>query len=138
MRPCTRSAYVYGAVSDGCLNPAVTLALWVTRRLDSARAVALIAVQLIGAAFAGGVLVAVSQDSLTKAYAGTPHLQSFRETADQTISASDWALGSLTESVLTFLLTLALLATVLRQDRPRWGAAAAGLALMAAVLAGYH
>src|SRR5437016_406627 len=61
-------------VSEGCLNPAITLALWVTRRFDFNRTIALIAVQLVGAAFAGGLLAAVfDQDTLARAYAGTPH-----------------------------------------------------------------
>src|SRR5436190_21877965 len=35
--------------SQGCLNPAVTLALWVTKRFDLGRCFALIVVQMVGA-----------------------------------------------------------------------------------------
>jgi glycerol uptake facilitator-like aquaporin len=125
-------------VSEGCLNPAVTLALWVTRRFDGGRAIALICVQVIGAAFAGGLIVSVfDQDTLQKAYAGTPHLRSFIDSAGQA-TAGDWFLGSLTEAVLTFLLTLTLLNSVLIPERPGWVTFVPGMALCAAVLAGYH
>jgi aquaporin Z len=125
-------------VSQGCLNPAVTLALWVTRRFDGGRAIALICVQLIGAAFAGGLIVLVfDQDTLQRAYTGTPHLHAFLESAGQDLRG-EWFLGSLTEAALTFLLTLTLLNSVLTPDRPRWAMLVPGLALCAAVLAGYH
>ncbi len=125
-------------VSEGCLNPAVTLALWVTRRFDGARAFVFITMQLIGAAFAGGLIVSVfDQDTLERAYAGTPHLRSFIDSGGQA-TPGDWLLGSLTEAVLTFFLTLVLLTSVLNAARVRWGTLLAGLALCASVLAGYH
>ena len=127
--------------SVGCLNPAVTLGLWVTRRFDAGRACALIAVQLIGAAFAGGLLCAVfNQHALDRSYAGTPHLRAFLDPDNPAheITPGDWVTGSLTECVLTLLLTLALLNSVLRADRQRWGVLFAGLAMTACVLAGYH
>src|SRR5262249_52605178 len=40
-------------VSEGCLNPAITLMLWVTKRFDGPRTVATIVVQLAGASLAG-------------------------------------------------------------------------------------
>src|SRR5262245_22740169 len=61
-------------VSEGCLNPAVTIGLWVTRRFDGGRAFALVVVQLVGAAFAGGLILALfDQNTLHASYAGTPH-----------------------------------------------------------------
>jgi aquaporin Z len=125
-------------VSDGCLNPAVTLALWVTRRFDGPRAFALIAVQLLGATFAGGLVVLLFDHStLEKSYAGTPHLRAFLDNQHQVLPG-DWLLGTLAEAVLTFLITLALLTGLLEKEKPRWGILTAGLALTAAVLAGYH
>src|SRR2546423_1181323 len=100
-------------VSEGCLNPAVTLALWVTRRFDFGRMVSLILMQLIGAAFAGGLIVIVfDQDVLQRAYAGTPHLRSFLDSVGQA-TPGDWLIGSLVEAALTFFLTLVLLNSVL-------------------------
>src|SRR5262249_12907558 len=69
--------------SSGYLNPAITLMLWVFKRLDGGKAAALIFVQLLGAAIAGGVLRFVgTQAILTAAHLGTPHLnvQAFGET----------------------------------------------------------
>src|SRR5260370_13821423 len=40
-------------VSPGCLNPAVTLTLWVFKRLEGRRVLAMIVMQLLGAALAG-------------------------------------------------------------------------------------
>jgi MIP family channel proteins len=125
-------------VSEGCLNPAVTLALWVTRRFDGGRAFALICVQLIGAAFAGGLIVCVfDQDTLQRAYTGTPHLRAFLDPPGE-VSTGDRLVGSLIEATLTFLLTLTVLNSVLTPDRPRWATLVPGLALCAAVMAGYH
>src|SRR5947208_3052101 len=44
-------------VSEGCLNPAITLVLWVTKRFEGAQTAALITVQLLGAVAAGGLIV---------------------------------------------------------------------------------
>src|SRR4029450_13897281 len=59
------------ALEGGCLNPAMTLALWVTRRFDAGRALALIVVQLAAAVAAGGLAVALfNQDVLFRAQGG--------------------------------------------------------------------
>src|SRR5262245_23600791 len=47
-------------VSGGYLNPAVTIMLWVFRRLDGLRASALVAVQILGAVLAGAVLYGIA------------------------------------------------------------------------------
>src|SRR5438874_772730 len=79
-------------VSEGCLNPAVTLTLWVTKRFDGGRTLAMLAVQLIGAVAAGGVVCAVfNQQVLGDAYAGTPHLRALREAVG--VSAGDLLAG---------------------------------------------
>lgn len=125
-------------VSEGCVNPAVTLALWVTKRFDGGRAFALIVVQLIGAAFAGALLVLIlDQQTLDSSYAGTPHLRVFF-TNKAEMTTGDWLIGAVVETVLTFLLTLALLTSVLDPRREKTGPLVAGLALTALVLFGYH
>src|SRR5262249_42636882 len=69
-------------VSEGCLNPAVTLTLWVTKRFDGGRTLAMLAVQVIGAVAAGGLVCAVfnqaNPQGLADVYAGTPHLPVLR------------------------------------------------------------
>ncbi len=125
-------------LSQGCLNPAVVLAQWVTRRFDFGRAIALILVQLIGAILAGGFLVLLfEQGTMQDAFAGTPHLRSFLD-APEKFTVGDWVVGTLIELILTFFLTLALLVAVLDPTRVSWGVLFAGLALTAAVLVGYH
>jgi aquaporin Z len=106
-------------VSPGCANPAITLAMWVTKRFDAGRACALILVQLIGAAFAGALLLGVfDQSTLAESYAGTPHLRAFIEKKGD-VKPGDWLIGTVVEAVLSLLLTLALLTTLLEQQRSR-------------------
>lgn len=132
--------------SPGCLNPAVTLALWVTKRFDFGRCFSLIVVQMIGATLGGGLAISLfDQTTLEKSYAATPHLAAFHKAATldkvtEDVTPGDWLPGSTAEVVLTFLLTLALLTTVLEEKRSewRWGPLLAGLALTAAVLVGYN
>ena len=125
--------------SEGCLNPAVTLALWVTKRFAGRQTLALIAVQLMGAVAAGGlVAVLFSQEVLSKSFAGTPHLAEALRASLGGVSVGSLLAGVAIEAGLTFLLTLAVFATLLDPRRPRLGGVPAGLALTAAVLAGYH
>src|SRR4029079_7846525 len=64
----------------GCLNPAMTVMLWVCKRLDGFRTLAYIAAQLAGATLAGlAVRFSCPQLVLTNARLGTPHLLVFRE-----------------------------------------------------------
>src|SRR5581483_11957822 len=120
-------------VSQGCLNPAVTLGLWVTKRFDFGRGFCLVVMQLMGAAFAGALIVALfPQSTLEASFAGTPHLYDFYRPAED---SRPWLAGSAAEVVLTFLLTLTLLTTVLDPKRAewRWAPLLPGLALTAGV-----
>src|SRR5262249_54954495 len=128
-------------VWEGCLNPAVTLTLWVTKRFDGWRTLATLAVQLLGAVAAGGMVCAVfSQGVLNDAYAGTPHLRSLREAVGDPsgVSVGDMLTGVAIEMSFTFLLTLVIFATIFDPRRPRLGGTVAGLALTASVLIGWN
>src|SRR5213593_2681315 len=64
-------------VSGGYLNPAITLMLWVFKRLDGGKAIALIFVQFLGSAIAGFVfrlLAPMQESALRAAHLGTPHM----------------------------------------------------------------
>src|SRR5216683_5443382 len=64
-------------VSGGYLNPAVTLTLWVFKRIDGVMASGLVGAQLLGAAVAGGVLRLIcggNEEWLRLSRLGTPHL----------------------------------------------------------------
>src|ERR1700676_750046 len=63
------------SISEGCLNPAITLVLWVCRRLDGWQTVSLILAQLAGALLAGMALRFVFPErALIGSRLGTPHL----------------------------------------------------------------
>ncbi len=51
-------------LSPGCCNPAITLALFVNRRLEFGRMIALIAAQLLGAFLAGLALCGLFSDAV--------------------------------------------------------------------------
>lgn len=126
-------------VSEGCLNPAITLMLWVTGRFDGRRAVALCLVQLLGAALAGGLIVLLFGDSvLIASHVGTPHLQeSIRGTAEN-VSIGRLLAGVAVEAGLTFLFGLALFVSLFDPKRMHIGGLLAGVAFTACILIGYH
>src|SRR5262249_11771790 len=71
--------------AGGCLNPALTLTLWVFKKLEGRKVLALVAAQLLGAALAGmTVRLLFTEEVLDLAYMGTPHLsQALRPPAGQ-------------------------------------------------------
>jgi glycerol uptake facilitator-like aquaporin len=124
------TGFVYAAAlafslpfSTGYLNPAITLMLWVFKRLDGAKTVALIFFQCLGAVAAGGVLrLVLPTEYLTTARLGTPHLnlkgfgaypnlQSVFEQGDP--SKAVLIQGVAIELVLTFILTLIVFGTIM-------------------------
>lgn len=89
-------------VSEGVANPVVSLALWVTGRLRSERAVILIAAQILGAVTGALLLRALAPGQAWEAAAGgTPAL------ADGYPAAK----GVLVEAVTTFFLVFAVYGT---------------------------
>jgi len=134
-------------ISGGFLNPAVTLMLWVLKRMDGPKATGLIFVQLLGAAIAGGLIRFVfPEDVLISASLGTPHLNLI---AFGQLGASPGAVTFLSgiglELGLTFILSFVIFATMLDPRAPRllgsWGSRLAGLwtglTLTACTLAGF-
>jgi aquaporin Z len=107
--------------TTGYLNPAITLMLWVFKRLDGGKTAALIVCQLLGAVLAGGILrLVLPTEYLTRARLGTPHLnlqgfgtypnlQGVFEAGDP--SRAVLIQGVAIELVLTFILTLIVFAT---------------------------
>jgi MIP family channel proteins len=125
-------------VSGGCLNPAVTLMFWVFKRLDGVRTIGLIVMQLLGAAAAGLVLrFTFSDEVLQAAHLGTPYLKPFL-TEGHTLDLFGLVSGIGVEFFLTFLVTLAIFASLIDPRGPRLGGILAGLAQTAAILLGFH
>lgn len=109
--------------SQGHVNPAITVAAWLTARLSIGRAASYVAAQLAGAGLAVAVLTALNPaEALSATGSGAT-----------TVSSSLGLLTAITwEIVATALYALVVFATVLDADRD-WGAFAVGLAVFGAV-----
>lgn len=125
-------------VSTGCLNPAITLMLWVFRRLDNAQAGWLLLMQLLGATLAGLVLrLTFSTDVLTAMHLGAPYLKAFNA-ANDPLEFRQLVSGAAMEMFLACLVTLAAFATLFDRRAPRLGGLMVGLAQVAVVLFGFR
>jgi glycerol uptake facilitator protein len=125
-------------VSQGCLNPALTLMLWVFKRLDGRRTAVLIGTQLVGAALAGLALrLLFSEEVLQEARLGTPFLR-VRLTEANTINLGVLLTGFTVEAVLTALLACAIFSTLYDPRCPRLGGLLPGLAQTAIVVLGFN
>lgn len=123
-------------ISGGHLNPAVTLTMWVFKKIDTDKAIYYIVSQLIGAIIAGGLVLVFFGTSyaLSDASLGTPHLsQSLREMASGTWGGPQMmAIGI--EIVLTFVLVFTVFGTAIDPRAPKIGGIAIGLIYGAGVL----
>jgi aquaporin Z len=127
-------------VSGGYLNPAVTLVLWVFKRLDGSRAFWLIVAQFLGAVLAGGAIRLIfGEGPYQAAHGGTPHLNVLAfggsEGDNPTLQMRFSGIGI--ELALTFLLTFAIFGTILDPRAPRIAGLGVGLAMTANVLMGF-
>jgi glycerol uptake facilitator-like aquaporin len=116
-------------VSNGFLNPAMTLMMYVFKRLDLGKALGLIGAQVLGAVLAGLALRGVfasREDVLVLGRMGAPHLSpdTFAEAAFPSMLK-----GLGVELALTFLLAFAIFGTCLDpRARKQWGGWAERLA----------
>jgi aquaporin TIP len=127
-------------VSGGFLNPAITIALWVFRRIELPRACWLIGAQFIGALLAALCLRQMFLDNvLLEAHFGTPHLNmlAFGGAAGATPSIKMLVSGIAIEFILTFILTFAIYGTLLDPRAPQLGVLGPGIGLTAIILMGY-
>ncbi|MCZ6817551.1 MAG: aquaporin [Planctomycetota bacterium] len=121
-------------ISGAHLNPAVTIAMLATKRIDGGGAVRYILAQLIGGTIAGALLLAMFQGVTTTggdevvqaAKLGTPHFEA-PITAGRAI---------LIEVPLTFLLVFAIFGTAVDPRAPKIGGFGIGLAVAADILIG--
>lgn len=125
-------------VSTGCLNPAITIMLWVFKRLDNAHAGGLIAMQLLGGVLAGLVLrLMFAPEVFIAMHAGAPYLKAFNPEGGEPL-LRHLVSGTAFEMFLTCLVTLAAFATLFDRRAPRLGGLIVGLAQTVAVLFGYY
>jgi MIP family channel proteins len=116
-----------GAFSGAHFNPAVTFAIWITGRIEPARAGLYVVAQLIGAVLAGLALRAVFNEASWGSVAlGTPAV-------DPAIGVSG---AIVIEAILTMLLIVAVLGTAIDPRGPKIGGLAIGLAVAADILMG--
>ena len=118
---------VFGHISGGQLNPAVSVALWISGHQGTVRTVAVVAAQLIGAVAAGLAIRGVaSVDAVNAAKLGVPVLGP---------GTSDLQ-GIAIEGLTTAVLVLAVYGTAIDRRGPKVGGLAIGLALAAGILFG--
>ena len=116
-----------GPISGGHFNPAVTLGVWITGRIDATRAGVYVAAQLLGGLAAGLALRLVFPESSWEPVAlGTP-----------AIGDGITVVGAIViEAVLTVLLLMAVFGTAIDRRAPKIGGLAIGLAVAADILMG--
>lgn len=110
-----------GHVSGGLFNPALTLGLWVTRRLSHIDTASYIGAQLVGASLAAATLLLLFPEEARVATSlGTPLLA----------PGVDFLQGVGIEAVLTIFLMLAVFGTAVDGRGPRVGGLFIGLVLV--------
>lgn len=119
--------YATGYISGGHINPAVTVSMWVTKRMDTNLAVFYIVSQLAGAAAAGFALRGIYPDAVAGVHLGTTALA----------QGVPMARGILMEFVITFLLVLTVFTTAIDNRASKsFAGLAIGLAIFFGVLIG--
>jgi glycerol uptake facilitator-like aquaporin len=125
-------------VSTGCLNPAITLMLWVFKRIDNVQAGWLILMQLLGSSLAGLALYLMfDMEVLRRTQMGAPHLKSLNAQQGP-LEVPQLLTGAGFELLLACLVTLAAFATLFDRRAPRLGGLMVGLAQSAAILFGFR
>ncbi len=120
-------ASALGAISGGHFNPAVTVAMWVTRRIPSLSAVGYIVAQLAGAVLASLALRALFPEGLrVEAQMGATTLG----------PGIDFARGVGIEAILTFFLVIVIFGTAIDSRAPKLGGIAIGLTITMDILVG--
>jgi len=118
---------IFGAISGGHFNPAVTIGVWVARKISAITVITYILAQLIGGALAGYLLRALFPIAVWgPVHLGTPALAA---------GVSPWV-GLVLEAVLSFFLILAVLGTAVDSMAPKIGGFAIGLTVSFDILVG--
>jgi len=118
-------AYVIGPISGCHINPAVTLGLWLSKKVSNAHAAFAVAGQLLGAAVGGLIIWVIAR--------GVPGYQrgSFASNGYKEHSPGGYGLGSamVVEVVLTALLVVVVLFTTTKKFSVGMGGLVVGLTL---------
>ncbi|MCY4639640.1 MAG: aquaporin [Chloroflexi bacterium] len=109
-----------GHISGGLFNPALTVGLWVTRRLGTLTTVGFVLAQLAGAAVAAWALLVLFPEAQREAVnLGVPELG----------PATSFAQGVGLEAVMTLILMLVVFGTAIDGRGPKLGGFAIGLTI---------
>ena len=131
-----------GHISGGLFNPALTLGLWVTRRLDHINTIAYIVTQFIGAIAGAVALFLLFPETMRDAVSlGTPLLGTAQSMSDlipgiKVLDDISPAQGVGIELLLTFFLMLAVFGTALDRRGPSLGGFGIGSVITMDILAG--
>lgn len=119
--------YSIGYISGGHINPATTVAFWVTKRMEANRAIFYIGSQLAGATVGGLLLKVLFPDALASTHLGVT-----------TLGAGVNVSQALTmEFIITFFLVLTVFAMLVDPRAPKgFGGLAIGLVFLFGVLVG--
>ncbi|HVS34605.1 MAG TPA: MIP/aquaporin family protein [Gemmataceae bacterium] len=124
--------------SGGGLNPALTLMLWVFRRIDGRKLAGFIVAQLLGALLAGLFLRLLFSQDAAASHLGAPHLRAFAPNGLGQVSLGAIFSGVGMEIFFTCLVAFAFWATMLDRRSPPLGGLVVGLAQSAVVLFGFR
>lgn len=117
----------FGAISGAHFNPAVTIGLWVAKKVDEGTVVSYIIAQLLGGSLAGILLRIIFPESdWMPVHLGTPGLA----------PGVSPMMGLLLEAVLTFFLMTAVLGTAVDSKAPKIGGFGIGLTVAVDILVG--
>ena len=115
------------SISGGHINPAVTFALWIARKIETRLAALYVVAQLLGALVGAALLPAVFPKPSVQAQSyGTPLLSSL---------TTFWH-GVTLEAVLTFFLVSAVFGTIVSKQAPRIAGWGVGIAILVDALVG--
>jgi len=119
--------YAIGYISGAHVNPAVTIACWVTKRMDPNTAIKYIIFQMLGASVAGYILKTLFPDALFTVYLGSGALGNGVTTMQ----------GIIMEFIISFLLVLTIFGTAIDKRAIKgFSGMAIGLVVLFGVLIG--
>ncbi len=121
-------AYAIGNVSGCHINPAVTVGLWLSRKLDAALVPVYVVAQLVGAAIGGLVIWLIAMGAPG---AFDPSTDNFAVNGWANLSPGGFGFGAMivAEIVMTAILVFVVLSTTHRAFTPAAGGLAVGLTL---------
>lgn len=119
--------YALGYISGCHINPAATIAFWVTNRMEANKAVFYIGSQLVGAVTGGYLLGILFPQAIAPVHLGVTSL-------GKGVTVSQ---GMLMEFIITFLLVLVIFTTVVDQRAPKgFAGLAIGIVILFGVMVG--